>query len=67
MTAVYFNFCSISVLREWSIVMVDCGWGFSFFGLGRAVGWGFWGSRCGLGVGASGLRVGVGAIFGEGF
>jgi hypothetical protein len=60
MTAVYFNFCSISVLREWSIVMVDCGWGFSFFGVGWAVGWFFWGG--GLGVGGR-----AGAIFGEGF
>jgi hypothetical protein len=51
MAAVYFIFCSRSVLWEWSIVKMDCGWGFSFFGLGCAVGWGF----------------GAGAIFGEVF
>ena len=45
--------------------MMDCGWGFSFFGLGRAVGGGFWG--CEFGVGANGLGVRAGAIFGEVF
>ncbi len=65
MAAVYFIFCSYSVLWEWSIVMMDCGWGFSFFGLWSAVGWGFWG--CEFGVRASGLGVRGGAIFGEVF
>lgn len=65
MAPVYFIFCSHSVLWEWSIVMMDCGWQFSFFGLACAVGWGFWG--WGFGVKVSGLGDGVGAIFGEVF
>ena len=46
-------------------MMMDYGWGFSFFGLACVVGWGVWG--WGFGVKASGLGFGVGAISGEVF